>query len=277
MDDEEEYTSFLRATVPEMPQKPSPEVKVDPLELMQRRLEEMEKQQQKSASEAHRKISALSEQNQILNQTLQDYMTKKMAPAQSTGAPGQDSDWEAQWNQIIGGEAPAKQNGEGGDRELEPEEIKNVVRETMGEIWQESEAIQRDRLAEEQMAVEKFRNEEKDLHPYAQEVVEIWKEVGDTNPNLSVEAQYKKTMAIARKTLLRSGSPGAPANSNGERPRKPGPVRPLLPGMDVTGDWSTDLQNDQERQRQARKALEQDIIYRRQQQARRMGVMIPQE
>lgn len=274
--------NFFQSQAPDkyVPEKPKAEP--SEIERLQQKISEMEEANKKNSAEAHRKISELTQSTQFLNQTILDLVSQKQAvPQPPAEKPKESTDWDAVWRQQFGAppQKPADPPAKEGE-EVKPEEISQVVRQEFGKMYEEGERAKANYMEQERQLMEKFRNEEKELHPYAEQVVELYKTIAQANPNMDLPTRYNLAVEAAKRTLLKGSAPKAPSghggNSDPQHPSRQQPAGEPLVDMNFTGNFRQDLQAERDRELERRKSLEQSTGWRKQLQAQRMGLSIQQ-
>ncbi len=271
--------SFFQSQVPDKWEPEKPKEEPNEVELLRQKIEAMEQERNKSASEAHRKISELTNQTSLLNQTIQDLMSQRIQPPAATPEKKDITDWDAEWRRQFNPQAQPNPETKAGE-EVKPEEIAQVVRQEFGKMYQEGEEAKIAYQEQEAALIEKFRTEEKELHPYAEEVKQIWKTVAMANPQLPLEHRYALVVDTAKRTLLKNGKPpAAPSGNGGGGGQVQHPSRVAagegLQELNFTGNFGADLQAERNREQARFDKMSQGIAMRRAQQAQRLGLNIP--
>jgi hypothetical protein len=270
--------NFTVSTAP--PPAPEPEpTKEQPseLRLLQGQLNTLQEQLERQSREASQKISQLVEQNQLLNQSMQDKLRDlSVVPRQYQESNGTAQepvqDWDAAWKNIwdSGVATPDQPQNTQTEEDVDPRQLQQVVAKTVAKIAEEGNKAHQEALRSEQILIERFNTEAKDLHPHRDKVVALWQKMAQANPQQPMEERYDEVISLARdlfKNTKVSNAPNFPSGGQqGGGSKKSydemAPEDPAMIGMSM---------DDVRTENQRAKALEEYVQARREAQKKRMG------
>lgn len=188
----------------------SPEERITQLLEENKRLQEMLINQNR---ESGKKINSLVEQNQLLNKTIQDQLLADVSSSKSkksskkkSSVPEEDPfDWRKYWDANFGENAESPDEEDDEEEEEMDSDVEKVVEKTILKKQQELLEQQRKAAEIERQLVEKFNKEEKELHPYSQQVVALWNKFAALNPHQDMVERYNEVIAAAKELFLKPG------------------------------------------------------------------------
>lgn len=241
--------------------EPEPEPTVDPVESQ---LTDLREKLEMQSRESAKKISELVEQNQLLNQSVQDMLQRQQqaaVPPPQSGEqviPQNDDgtfDWSAYWSEAMGSD-PSPEAPQGED--MKPEDINKLVDQRVQEREQNLLSVQQRAQQTEQQLIQQFQTQEKDLHPYSQQVVALWKRqiasmdprAYQENPEAAMTNVYQTVIDTARELFLapnaKPAAPpqqqytGFPGGGQGRGHDAVAPPDPAMAGMELPSDVRTE-------------------------------------
>lgn len=183
-------------------------------QILEEKLQAVERAVEKQSAESARKINEITEQNRMLKRTLEEQIAQKPKTKKA-----QAKSYDA-WNDFFN--LGAVQGGQAQEEKSEEkvDEIKQVIRDVVGEVSQEQTQSMLENKRKEEILLDRFRTEHKELHPYHQQVARLWSEAAQLNPHESMESRFDRVVKLSRDLYL-SNNNLASALPQGGQPNYP--------------------------------------------------------
>lgn len=279
--------SFTAAMSPPPPEPtPEPEGPGISIEQLMAENQKLQAQMLKQSQEADRKITQVMEQNQLLNQTLSDKLMDLSSNTHSFVQAGHEdsgTDWETAWEKMYGQEpsryTQTQQPQQQGEKpSVDPKLVRKLIREetpkVVSKIAQAGMEAQQQASEKQKELMDRFTEEAKDLHPWANEVVAIWNRLARANPNQDMEDRYSETIEAARELFANKSPQRQQSTTNfptGGQSRGGGSPSPFSTLQNIPDPSPNNIQQELKADDSRRRQLEEYVRNRQQALKKRQG------
>lgn len=172
----------------------------------------------KQSKESDKKIQQLVEQTTLLQQELftrMDQLASKgrvepQSSAPQSSAPKSENPWDVLFQDDERRPQKPQQvqtQQEQKEDNMDPKEVEKIAARVVNNMVKQGQQAMDEAAAKQKELMDRFAQQDTDLHPHQQQVMIIWNELAKANPSQDMEARYKQTVQTARMLLYGSPEP----------------------------------------------------------------------